>query len=260
MYQPIVIFDSGLGGITVLKEALKTLPNEDFVFYGDNKNVPYGTKKPREIQKLMDFVLEKILPLNPKALVLGCNTATVSSAKYLREKYSLPIVGIEPAIKPAIENLPPDDKRVLLLATETTSQSEKLMRLAMNVDTEKRLDILPIQNLVNFAENLQFSGPEVEEDISTLLSSYDLQNYDSLVLGCTHFIWYRDFFRSLLPNHIHLVDGNEGTVRQLSRVIRGNEGQGRTEKIKIHFSNGLSQAHKDFLKREINEEIEFIDL
>ena len=259
MNQPIVVFDSGFGGVTVLKEALKQLPNEDFVFYGDNKNVPYGIKGQKKIRELMDKVIEKILPLNPKALVIACNTATVSSANYLRNKYDLPIIGIEPAIKPALKDIP-NDKRVLLLATETTSQSEKLTRLALDVDTDNRLDIFPLQNLVNFAENLQFSGVEVEEDITTLLSSYDFEKYESVVLGCTHFIWYQEFFQKILPKHIKLVDGNEGTVRQLGRVIAGNKSSHRTQETKLYFSNGLTKEAKDFLKEQLRNEIEFIEL
>lgn len=260
MEQPIVIFDSGLGGISLLIEAIKDLPSEDFIYYGDNKNVPYGTKSKEKIQALMDQFMDKVLALNPKAIVLACNTATVSSAKYLRGKYDLPIIGIEPAIKPALTKGDNQDKRVLLLATETTSQSEKLMGLARDVDQDHRLDILPMQNLVDFAERLQFTDLEVEEDVGLILSSYDLDQYQSIVLGCTHFIWYKPLFQKILPNHIKLVDGNRGTVRQLKRKIAGKENPQKEGKIKLHFSKRVSPSVEGFLQEKIQKPFTWIEL
>lgn len=258
MKECIVVFDSGMGGITALIKAMEMLPQENFIFYGDNKNVPYGTKSYEEIQKLMDRVIEDITPFNPKALVLACNTATVSSAEYLRKKYKLPIIGMEPAIKPALIDPKDQDKRVLLLATEATSHSKKLSQLISNVDKESRVDILPMPSLVHFAENLQFDGPELMEDIHCLLSSYDFNDYKAVVLGCTHFIWYIDFFHKILPPHIQLVDGNVGTIRQLSRRIVPTSGQEKGS-VSIYFTKTITPEKKKFLEEAIPRKIQWLD-
>lgn len=245
--ESIVVFDSGLGGITALAEAAAAMPQENFIYYGDTKNVPYGPKRVEDIRSFLDEMMDAVSPCHPKAVLLACNTATVTSAAYLREKYAMPIIGMEPAVKPAVEK-DAAHKRVLVLSTEGTSKSEKLKNLVNRVDKAGQVDVLPLPNLVEFAENFEFDTPDVRADLETILSSYPLDEYGAVVLGCTHFIWYREIFREILPPDMQILDGNAGTIRQLMRRLNGNiqtVGEGR---IRVHFTGGMDARLMHFLE------------
>lgn len=247
MEECIVVFDSGLGGVTALLEALKAMPSEHFLYYGDTNHVPYGPKPKEAIRSYMDEVMEQVAPFHPKAILLACNTATVASADYLREKYTLPIIGMEPAVKPALKK-DMDQKRILVLSTEATGRSDRLRQLVERFDDDQLVDILPLPNLVDFAERLEFNTDDVRWDLETILSSYDMDHYGAVVLGCTHFIWYRDLFRDMLPDHVDILDGNAATVRQLIRKLDGNirlKGEGS---LMLTFSGGSNKKTSDFLK------------
>ena len=259
MGDSIVIFDSGLGGVTALLEAIRAMPSEHFIYYGDTAHVPYGPKDAEEIRGYLDHMMEATRPYSPKAVLLACNTATVTSADYLREKYTLPIVGMEPAVKPAIEH-DVDRKRILVLSTEGTGKSARLRRLVEKFDDDRLVDILPLPNLVDFAERLEFNTDAVRYDMETILASYPLEEYGALVLGCTHFIWYRDLFRELLPAHMEILDGNAATVRQLMRKLKGNireEGEGS---LRMAFTGEVNDDTATFLRRNLAEDFEFISL
>ena len=122
--EPIGVFDSGIGGLTVLKKIVEILPDEKYIYYADTDNVPYGTKPKEEVKEYINQAVNFLISKNVKAIVIACNTATSIAVKELRENYTLPIIGIEPAAKPAVENR--GEKRVLIMATPTTIKEEKL--------------------------------------------------------------------------------------------------------------------------------------
>ena len=155
----IGFFDSGIGGLSVLKEALKILPNENYIYYGDTENAPYGTKTKEEVKDLTFRAVEFLDKHKIKALVVACNTATSAAVRELREKYSFPIIGMEPAIKPAVENNQKKGKRVLTLATPLTLKEEKFQSLISKFDVEHIVDMLPAPKLVEFAEKFIFFRP-----------------------------------------------------------------------------------------------------
>lgn len=245
--ESIVVFDSGLGGITALIEAIHAMPCEHFIYYGDTLHVPYGPKDPETIKSYLDDMMSFVAPYNPKAVLLACNTATVTAADYLRKRYRLPIVGMEPAVKPAIER-DGSNKRILVLSTEGTSRSERLQSLVERFDNDHLVDILPLPNLVDFAERLEFNTIDVRADLESILSSFDLADYSAIVLGCTHFIWYRDLFSELLPDGVEVLDGNAATVRQLMRKLTGNicdDGEGS---LAIHLTGKRREDVMNFLE------------
>lgn len=245
--ESIVVFDSGLGGITALIEAIHAMPCEHFIYYGDTLHVPYGPKDPETIKSYLDDMMSFVAPYNPKAVLLACNTATVTAADYLRKRYRLPIVGMEPAVKPAIER-DGSNKRILVLSTEGTSRSERLQSLVERFDNDHLVDILPLPNLVDFAERLEFNTTDVRADLESILSSFDLADYSAVVLGCTHFIWYRDLFSELLPDGVEVLDGNAATVRQLMRKLNGNicdDGEGS---LAIHLTGKRREDVINFLE------------
>lgn len=226
----IGVFDSGIGGITVLHDALKMLPDEDYIYYADTLNVPYGPKPKDEVKKYVFNAVEFIIKQGVKAVVIACNTATSVAVKDLRVKYSIPIIGMEPAVKPAIENNKDINKRVLVTATALTLKEEKLQNLIARLDSEHIVDLLPLPGLVEFAERFEFDEQIVLPYLQSELSKYDLSKYEAIVLGCTHFPLYKDMFRKLLPPYVNIIDGNNGTVKNLKRILTEmnslNEGSG----------------------------------
>ncbi len=213
----IGIFDSGIGGMTLLHQALVSLPNENYIFYADTDHVPYGTKTREQVISYVDGVMHFMKEHGCRAVVIACNTATAVAAELMRNKYDFPIIGIEPAVKPAVTSS--NGKRVLVVATPLTVKEEKLKHLVELVDNEHLVDLLALPRLVEFAERGEFESAEVFAYLKKELSAYDLDRYGELVLGCTHFNYFKDSLRQLLPNQVRLIDGSEGTIRQLARVI-----------------------------------------
>ena len=213
---PIGIFDSGVGGLSVLRTALRLLPGERFIYYGDIANAPYGTKSEEEVRACADRVAKQLLDQGVKALVIACNTATCAAAAQLREKYpQLIIIGMEPAVKLALNQ--DDTHRVLVAATPITIRGNKLKCLVEHYDGHHLVDLLPLPGLVRFAEKGIYSGAQVHAYLSEQLAEFNLEDYAAFVLGCTHFNLFKQELRTLLPPQMHFVDGNAGTVRQLIR-------------------------------------------
>ncbi|RCW51746.1 glutamate racemase [Paenibacillus prosopidis] len=225
----IGFFDSGIGGLTVLAEALRRLPAEDYLYMADTLHVPYGNKSKDEVRS---FILETVKTMAEEgidALVVACNTATSIGVAELRTLYSFPIVGMEPAVKPAVEMNRMTGRRVLVFATPLTLQMPKYYALVSRVDEEGIVDSLPLPELVSYCENLQFDKRVMGEYFRDKLSGYDLNQYGIIVLGCTHYPFYREILREMLPPHIQIVDGNAGTVKRLSALLNRygiSEGRG----------------------------------
>ncbi|HEX2926963.1 MAG TPA: glutamate racemase [Ruminiclostridium sp.] len=244
----IGFLDSGFGGITVLSEALRQLPQENYIYYADIEHVPYGTKTKEEVRQYVFEAVEFLVNQGIKALVVACNTATSIAVRELRSKYSFPIVGMEPAVKPAVEN--GNGKRVLVLATTLTLHEEKFHNLVQRVDQEHVVDYLPFPELVELAENMIFDYSKVIPVIKRKLESYDLTNYKTFVLGCTHFPIYKDAFKEVLPSYIDIIDGSVGTVRYLKHLLEEkhllNE-QGKGSSV-VYFDTGKQIQNEARLK------------
>ncbi|KAF6616777.1 glutamate racemase [Paenibacillus sp. EKM102P] len=215
----IGFFDSGLGGVTVLSEALRRLPNENFVYMADTLHVPYGTKTPQEVLGYVKASVQTILKEDIKALVIACNTATSIAVAELRKEYKFPIIGMEPAVKPAVEMNRANGKRVLVLATPLTLKQSGYAALVSRVDDHGSVDSLPLPELVQYCEQLNFDRTELFNYFNHKLSSFNLDVYGTVVLGCTHYPFYKEILRELLPSHIQLIDGSQGTVKRLKQVL-----------------------------------------
>jgi len=214
---PIAIFDSGIGGLSVLEEALKILPSENYIYFADTDHVPYGEKSTEEVK---EFVLQAAKFLNTqkiKMLAIACNTATSSAIAALRHIYDFPVIGMEPAIKPAVSKN--KNKRVLVLATALTLKEQKFRELVDKVDNEKIVDMLPLPELVMFAEGFVFDDDHILPVLKAKLSSFDLENYSTVVLGCTHFPFYKESLRKIFPPGTEIIDGNKGTVAHIKNVL-----------------------------------------
>lgn len=229
----IGVFDSGVGGLTVLHHAMEMMPHEHFLYYADIANVPYGTKSRKEIVAHVDAAIERMMKMPLKAIVLACNTATSVSASILREKYDLPIIGMEPAVKPAV--LHGDPRKILVLATELTLKEEKFLELVKSLSASDRVDALPMQELVNYAEEYDFDSPGLKRYLRKAFSKVNWTEYHSVVLGCTHFLYFKILMKEIIPSHVQYVDGHIGTINHLSNQIVRNA-FGTTSELKAMLS------------------------
>ena len=212
----IGIFDSGIGGLSVLYEAMHLLPHEQFIYYADEKHVPYGEKTKEEIIGYVDEIIQFMIERDCKAIVIACNTATSAAVSIMRKKYHIPIIGMEPAVKKAVDLY--GNQKVLVCATPITVKGKKMLDLVERVDKDHLVDLVALPKLVRFAERLEFESEDVLAYLKEALSCFDFEEYGSLVLGSTHFNYFKDSFHKLLPQ-VHLLDGNLGTINYLIKNI-----------------------------------------
>ena len=212
---PVGIFDSGVGGLSVLGEAIRQLPGENYIYFGDTANAPYGTKPQAEVQRLAFDAVRRLRADGAKAVVIACNTATAEAAKELRAAFDLPIIGMEPALKPASE-LRQAGLR-LVLATPGTLKSAKYAKLYARFGQDAVS--LPCPGLMEFVEAGDRGTPALRDYLSRLFAPYRDQPVAAVVLGCTHYSFIRQLVASYFPETTSVIDGNAGTVRQLRRVL-----------------------------------------
>jgi glutamate racemase len=214
----IGIFDSGMGGISVLADIINLLPNEKYIYYGDSNNAPYGIKTPEEVKKLCIEICDFLIYKGVKAIVVACNTATSAAIKELRKRYSIPIIGMEPALKPATSIQ--SDGKIVVMATNMTLKEKKFKGLMDKYGKARDIIKLPCPKLVELIEDGITEGQEVEDSIRQCFNGIDINEVSSIVLGCTHYIFLKDYIRKFTGNNIKIIDGNEGTARHLRNVLK----------------------------------------
>ncbi len=214
MQKPIGIFDSGFGGVSVLAEALKKLPEEDYIYYGDLLYAPYGTKTREEIQDRSAAVAEVLLVQGCKAIVIACNTATSTAAVYLRGKYTLPIIGMEPALKPAVEGT---TGSIVVLATPLTIKESKFKNQIGLWGIGRDVRPVACPGLMELVER-EAPAEDVLRYLEELVGPHISADTEALVLGCTHYIYIKPHLERLWPQ-IKQFDGNVGAVQQLKRRL-----------------------------------------
>lgn len=234
----IGVFDSGIGGLTVLSECQKVCKNETFYYYGDHAHAPYGNKPPRDIRRYTFAAMKKFRRLKVKAVVLACNTVTAVCADELREKFKFPIIGAEPAVYPAAKK----GGMVYVLSTRATNKSSRLQKLCARV-----------VKLCPQCEIKAFSCDGLAGDIEQGLGEYvDFSKYlppgkpDAVVLGCTHYIYIKKEIKDFYGCEVY--DGNDGIARRLSSVLSKNQNlQQKGEKNRIlrpRLTTRLKNANK----------------
>jgi glutamate racemase len=208
------VFDSGVGGISVLKVLHSVLPNENFIYCGDSANAPYGEKSAEEVRLISEAVVERLLGMGAKAIVIACNTATSAAAAYLREKYPhIPIIGMEPAVKPAA--MSGEHPTVLVMATPLTIREAKFRRLIEKYKDKAEFIDVPCHGLVELIERGITEGDEMDSYLADLLREpMKGRKIDAAVLGCTHYIHAGDAIRKALGENVEIFDGALGTARE----------------------------------------------
>ena len=223
----IAVFDSGVGGISVLRHLTRVLPDERFLYFGDSANAPYGTKSKDEVKRLTFAAAEKLLARGIKALVVACNTATSAAIADLRAAYpNLIVIGIEPALKLAADTFP--GGRLGVMATPMTLREEKFARLMERFDKSCEIYKLPAPGLVELIESGKADSPEAEALLRALFAPIPPLN--ALVLGCTHYPFAAGTIARVLGENVALLDGGDGTARETKRrleeagLLRAGEG------------------------------------
>lgn len=211
--ESIGVFDSGIGGATVLKEIIKILPNENYIFYSDSKNNPYGDKEDEEIINLSNNIVKLFLNKNCKAIVIACNTASAKAAKSLREKYpNIPIIAIEPAYKMVYDFA--YDKATLVMATKGTIESEKFHELFNKYNNHKTY-LMPCPGLANVIE--QGDEKEIKKYLKNNLTQY-VGKVHNVVLGCTHYPLIQEEIKEILGD-VEFFNGAPNLAKHLKDVL-----------------------------------------
>ena len=228
--KAIGIFDSGLGGLSVLRKLKQELPGEDFIFYGDQKHAPYGEKSEEEVRSLSLSAYRFLQEKGVKSTVIACNTATSAAAPYLRELFPEDIIiGMEPAVKPAVEDLRKDlpkkqnSRKILIMATEHTLKGERLHQLISRFGDPSQFLLLPSPGIVRLLEAGKGDSPEMEQYLHDLLLPYQKEAISSIVLGCTHFPFVKNQIQKSLPYPVRFFDGAEGTAKETRHRLEKDE-------------------------------------
>lgn len=239
--EPIGIFDSGVGGTSIWKEVVKMLPHENTIYLADSANAPYGEKSKEEILQLSIKNTEFLLEQGCKLIIVACNTATTNAIDYLRAHYSVPFIGIEPAIKPAA--LHTKTKKVGVLATKGTLSSSlfhntsKLFAEGITVLEQEG------KGLVELIEAGKTDSKEMRTLLTEFLNPMLDQEIDCFVLGCTHYPYLIPVLKEIIPANITIIDSGEAVARQTKAVL-GNLG--------LLSESQQSSAHQFYTNKEVS--------
>ena len=249
----IAVFDSGVGGISVLRHLLRYLPGERFLYFGDSANAPYGSRSTEEVRQLTLAAAEKLTTEYPvKALVIACNTATAAAVRQVRDCYpDLIVIGIEPALKVAADHFP--GGRIGVMATEVTLREEKFDTLLHRFEKECTIAKIPAPGLVQQIEAGKTDCPETDELLRKILGSHT-GNLDALVLGCTHYPFAAGAISRILGEDVKLLDGGDGTARETRRRLEASglleEGSGEVSIINSSEDSDLIRISYELLYQE----------
>lgn len=215
----MAFLDSGVGGVSILREAVKEMPNEAFLYFGDSANAPYGVKSTQQIREMMEAnVCFLRRQEQVKGVVIACNTATGAAAKYLRLQYpDLPIIGVEPALKPAV--LRHQGGKVLVMATPLTLKQAKFRTLLAQYGSAAEVILLPCPGLMEFVERGILDGLELATFLQNLLRPVNDGSIQSVVLGCTHYPFLKQAIAHAIGYPVEFVDGSQGTAKEIKRRL-----------------------------------------
>lgn len=215
--RPIGIIDSGVGGLSVLREIRRELPYEDIVYIGDSARCPYGPRPAEEICTIVTGLTDRLLAMDAKLVVLACNSATIAAIESLRAFYPVPFAGMEPAVKPAAAAT--KTGVIAVLATEASVAGEKFHRLVHTHAAGVRVITRPCPEFVSLVESGKTSGPEVNAVLAQILPPLLAAGADTLVLGCTHFPFLRGAIEAFVGPDIAVIDTGAAVARRVKTLL-----------------------------------------
>lgn len=255
--SPIGVFDSGVGGISVLADLAHQLPDEQYIYFGDSVNAPYGIKSNEEVKRLSLDAVNYLLDFEIKALVVACNTATSVAINELRNNLDIPVIGMEPALKPGIEL----NRRgkIAVMATDVTLREKKFNDLIRKLKYATNVIKMPCPDLVEMIEKEGKYSTKIKDYVRDIFSSHNIDDIGVIVLGCTHYVFIRDIIADTVGEDVIIVDGNLGTVRHLKNLLHSNNklnsnNTGGCRKTEIKLINSGKNSNMLALSKKLLEE------
>jgi glutamate racemase len=247
--QPIGVFDSGVGGLSVLRRIRADLPYETLLYVADSGHAPYGNKPAEFIARRSVAITEFLLEQGAKAVVVACNTATAAAIARLRERFGVPIIGIEPAIKPAVAAT--RSGVVGILATGNTVRSDKFAALLDQHGHRARVMVQPCPGLADCVERGELSGPRPRALLEKFLEPLLEQGADTLVLGCTHYPFLTPLIERLAGPDVTVLDTSGAVARQLRRRLEAADllADGRATGGASYFTSGALERTGHVMSR-----------
>jgi len=248
--RPIGVFDSGVGGLSLLRELRSLLPNEDFIYISDNAFAPYGALSPKEIRERSQALTHWLIEQSSKLIVVACNTATTNAIESLRQTHPIPFVGIEPAIKPAA--LQTKTGVVGVLATKGTLSSGLFHETSKTYGQGVRIIEKEGKHLVEMIESGKLHRKEIEQLLQSYIQPMIEEEADHIVLGCTHYPFLTPVLNRILPQHVKIVDCNGAVAKQVKRILNKRELLCESQYVgnTTYFSTGDSQTMRQFISPE----------
>ncbi|MBF7682284.1 glutamate racemase [Acinetobacter sp. B5B] len=255
--SPIGVFDSGVGGLSVVKEICEYLPHEQIIYLADTAHVPYGIKTDEEIRALTSIAVEWLYQQGCKIVVVACNTASAFSLDFLRQKYGerFPIIGLVPALKPAVLNT--KTKKVAVLATPATFRGKLIQDVVEYFAKPQGVEVMTVTclELVPIVEAGQQYAVETQELLQRILSPVMAKGADYLVLGCTHYPFLRPSIDAFLLNQMTIVDSGQAVARHVGRVLAHHQLNTASHRANrpqvICYFTGGDTAHLDTLLKQL---------
>jgi glutamate racemase len=252
--RPVGVFDSGMGGLSILREIRRQLPGEHLLYYADTANCPYGAKSKLELQALATRIAGFLVERGAKLVVVACNTASVAALPVLRATFPVPFVGVVPAVKPAA--LASRAHRVAVLATPATFQGEMFDDLVRSFASDVQVVRQVCPGLVELVEQGAIDGPEARELLQRYLQPAVEAAVDTVVLGCTHYPFLRPLVEEIVGPGVRVIDSGEAVARQVGRVLdaRGLRRQGGPGQVTFYTSADAPEALRPVFARLSGEE------
>lgn len=250
MSQPIGVFDSGVGGLSIWQEIVSLLPHESTIYVADSLHAPYGTKNEEEIYQLSKQVVSFLVQQKVKLIVIACNTASTTSLERLRQDFaSIPIIGTVPVVKKAAEVT--RNKRIGVLSTVATAKSEYQKRLIDTFAADCEVLNVGTDELVPFVEQGELTGARLEATLVGVLASFIKKKVDVIALGCTHFPFLRNSIQQLVGPHVTVLDSGAAVVRQVKRVLESNKKQetGDMDNTYLFYTTG----NKEMFEKRLHQ-------
>jgi glutamate racemase len=250
----IGIFDSGVGGLSVWKQIDKLLPNQDSIYIADQKHFPYGNKSDSQILKRSEKITEFLLRSGASLIVIACNTATVTSIKHLRNKYKIPFVGVEPAVKPAAKLS--INKEIFILGTEKTVNSKRQKDLMRSHATDINIRLTSSPEFVRLVETGEIKSNSAIKQVKKFFLDNPLEKADVLVLGCTHYPFLKEIIREATHGKIKIIEPSNAVAKQI-KVLKGQAGKRGLSRIGIHrmYTTGDPDKFQNVVEKLLKKSI-----
>ncbi len=237
---PVGIFDSGIGGLSVLKEIHQLLPHENLIYVGDSAHAPYGDRSADYVRERSQAIADFLLDQGVKAIVIACNTATAEAATQLRQTLDVPVIGLEPAIKPAAQVS--KSGIIGVLATQRTINSKRLLGLTERYANNNKVLAQACPGLVERVEACELTGEATSQLLDKYISPLLQQGVDALILGCTHYPFLIPAIRKITGEEIQILETGKPVAEQLQRILKQN----KLERLIIEYENGTQKKLSDY--------------